>query len=142
MNYRSDFHIRLLLATFPAVTPVFSASGRRQSTSRAGGRRVFPARRLLIVAVVGILVTLALMFSNQLRTVEGLVVAVDGDLRMVRSFEVLSGGNRLRFFPDPAGRFGFPLPHLSSHMRSFDPVVVTYRTAPDGALVAVEVDDA
>ena len=78
-----------------------------------------------------------------LATVEGVVVAVDGDLTTVRSFEVLTAeGERLRFEPDPFGDFSFPLPHLGSHMRSLDPIRVEYRTTDDGVLLAVRIEDA
>ena len=76
-------------------------------------------------------------------TVEGVVVAVDGDLTTVRSFEVLTTeGDRLHFEPDPFGDFAFPLPHLGSHMRSLDPIRVEYRTTDEGVLLAVGIEDA
>lgn len=76
-------------------------------------------------------------------TVEGVVVAVDGDLTTVRSFDVLTTeGERLTFEPDPFGDFAFPLPHLGSHMRSLDPIRVEYRTTEDGVLLAVKIEDA
>lgn len=75
-------------------------------------------------------------------SVEGIVIAVDGDLTEVRSFDLRStSGDVMSFQVDPLGDFAFPLPHLSSHMRSLDPVEVTYRTLDDGDLVAVGVQD-
>lgn len=74
--------------------------------------------------------------------VQGIVIAVDGDLTEVRSFELrTTSGDVMSFQVDPLGDFAFPLPHLSSHMRSLDPVEVTYRTLDDGDLVAVGVKD-
>lgn len=76
-------------------------------------------------------------------TVEGLVVAVDGDLTTVRTFDVrIGGGDVLRFQPDPFAQFDFPLPHLSNHMASLDPVRVTYRSDGGQTLIAIGVSDA
>ena len=77
------------------------------------------------------------------REVAGVVVALDGDLETVRSFDVMiPGGTVLRMVPQPEGTFDFPLPHLGSHMRSLDPVRVAYQEAEDGTLVAVRIGDA
>lgn len=94
------------------------------------------------MAVIASMAVLACS-STSLVTVEGIVVAVDGDLTTVRSFDVLTtGGDRIRLEPDPFGDFAFPLPHLGSHMRSLDPVRVTYRTDEEGTMIAVSIEDA
>ncbi|MGH8953226.1 MAG: hypothetical protein ACRDX9_17620 [Acidimicrobiia bacterium] len=76
-------------------------------------------------------------------TVEGVVTAVDGDLTTVISFDIhTTDGDTIRLVPAPFGDFAFPLPHLGSHMRSLDPVRVTYTTADDGTNLAQAIDDA
>jgi hypothetical protein len=73
------------------------------------------------------------------------VVGVEGDLSSVISFEVLSpAGDRLTFVPGPdlAGfRHGGPLTHLSEHLRTGEPIRVTYTESDKGALMAVIVED-
>jgi hypothetical protein len=77
--------------------------------------------------------------------VEGVVVAVDGGLAGVASFDIVTeAGSRLRFVPDEgvdsfAG--GAPLSHLHEHLQTGSPVRITY-VDRDGVLVALVVDDA
>lgn len=88
-------------------------------------------------------VAIAACSPSSLVTVEGIVVAVDGDLTTVHSFEVLTtSGDRILLEPDPLGDFAFPLPHVGNHMRSLDPVRVTYRTDDDGTMIAMSIEDA
>ena len=76
-------------------------------------------------------------------TVDGIVTAVNGDLTTVESFDVLTTeGDTIRFVPAPFGDFDFPLPHLSSHMRSIEPVRVTYQATDDGFNLAEKISDA
>jgi hypothetical protein len=71
----------------------------------------------------------------------GIVLGVDGDLTEVRSFEVLSDGDRWIFAPSPDGDYEFPLGHLRDHLRTGDPVYVEFERV-DGVLVAMRVSDA
>ena len=78
--------------------------------------------------------------------VTGVVVEVEGDLVSVASFVVVAlDGGRLTFRPGPGlvtFEHGAPLPHLTEHLRTGDPIRVTYRSANDGSLVASMVEDA
>lgn len=51
-----------------------------------------------------------------------------GDLTAINSFTVLVEGDRLEFEPSPVGDFDFPLPHLREHLRTGEPVLVTFVT--------------
>lgn len=94
-------------------------------------------------AVVAALAVVAACSTPDTVTVDGIVTAVDGDLTTVRSFEVLTTtGETLSLVPAPFGDFDFPLPHLSSHMRSLDPVRVSYTTTEDGVNLAETIVDA
>jgi len=74
-------------------------------------------------------------------TVTGAVIAVDGDLAAVSSFTVLAEtGDELTFSPSPDGDYAFPLPHLRDHLRSGEPVRVSYVDG-GGTLIAVAVTD-
>lgn len=96
-------------------------------------------KRLAVVP----LVALAACTAAETSTVDGIVTAVDGDLTTVDSFDVLTTeGETIRFVPAPFGDFDFPLPHLSSHMRSLEPVRVTYQATEDGINLAQEISDA
>jgi hypothetical protein len=101
------------------------------------------ARRLL--AVVALVAVLPAACGGPEDRVTGVVVDVDGDLTGVEAFVVVTtGGERLRFVPDEdLTRFehGAPLAHLTEHLRTGDPVRVTFVT--EGAtLVALEIEDA
>jgi hypothetical protein len=77
--------------------------------------------------------------------VDGVVVAVDGGLSGVTSFEIVTGeGQRLRFVPgDGVDAFdgGAPLSHLNEHLQTGAAVRVTY-VDEGGVLVAIAVTDA
>jgi hypothetical protein len=77
--------------------------------------------------------------------VDGVVVAVDGGLAGVVSFEIVTGaGDRLGFVPDAAlvsFADGAPLSHLNEHLRTGVRVRVTYEDRA-GILVAVAISDA
>ncbi len=78
------------------------------------------------------------------REVRGSVVAVQGDLTAVASFEVLTGdGDVLEFRPKAGLLFGDdePIGHLRDHMTSGHPVLVRYEESADG-LIAVYAGDA
>lgn len=93
--------------------------------------------------MVTVLAVVAACSAPDTFTVEGIVTAVDGDLTTVKSFDVLTTeGETIRFVPAPFGDFDFPLPHLSSHMRSLDPVRVSYKTTDDGINLAEKISDA
>ena len=103
------------------------------------GRDRTLARTVLIglVAAAAIILAIAPSDTGQLT---GIVVAVDGDLTTVRSFEVLSGGDRFVFEPSPDGDYAFPLSHLRDHLRTGEPVAVEYERV-DSVLVAMRVTD-
>ena len=77
--------------------------------------------------------------------IDGVVVAVDGGLSGVASFEIVTReGQRLRFVPgDGVDAFddGAPLSHLNEHLQTGAGVRVIY-VAEDGVLVALAVSDA
>ncbi len=104
------------------------------------GRDRTLARTVLIGLVAAAALVLALLPSDSGQLV-GVVIAVDGDLTTVRSFEVLSDGDRFVFEPAPDGDFAFPLGHLRDHLRTGEPIAVEYERV-DGALVAMRVSDA
>jgi hypothetical protein len=93
--------------------------------------------------VVGLLVVTACAGPQE--RVDGVVVAVDGGLSGVVSFEIVTEtGERLALVPDPAlDAFddGAPLSHLAEHLRTGVRVRVTYEERND-RLVAVAVRDA
>ena len=77
--------------------------------------------------------------------VDGVVVAVDGGLSGVSSFEIVTpDGARLHFVPgDGVDSFlsGAPLSHLNEHLQTGAPVRITYRQEGE-RLVALVVTDA
>jgi hypothetical protein len=99
--------------------------------------------RLTAIAVAGAL--LVASCGGGTTTVEGIVVEVNGDLSTVADFTVVTpDSDRVRLVPAPDLRFadGTPLSHLGEHVRSGDPVAVTYEELADGTLSATRVDDA
>lgn len=77
--------------------------------------------------------------------VGGVVIDVEGNLSSVVSFEILTPtGDRLTFVPGPdlkGFRHGGPLTHLSEHLRTGEPIRVTYTETDGGGLIAVIVED-
>lgn len=104
------------------------------------GRDRALARTVLIGLVVAAALVLAFLPSDG-GQLTGIVIAVDGDLTTVRSFEVLSDGDRYAFQPAPDGEFAFPLGHLRDHLRTGEPIAVEYEDV-DGSLIARRVSDA
>jgi hypothetical protein len=104
------------------------------------GRDRTLARAVLIGLVAVAALALALLPSDS-GQLTGIVIAVDGDLTTVRSFEVLSDGDRFVFEPSAEGDFAFPLAHLRDHLRTGEPIVVEYESV-DGAILAMRVSDA
>lgn len=94
-----------------------------------------------LLVAVALLLGVALTGGDSPEELTGLVVAVDGDLTDVRSFDVLAGGEQTRFTPAPDGDFDFPLGHLRDHLRTGEPVTVGYEQR-DGGLMAVRIRDA
>ncbi len=75
---------------------------------------------------------------------EGVVVDVEGTLTTVERFTIrTTDGEDLTFVPGPdVGFHGRrPLGHLRVHLTSGEPVVIAYEKAPDGSLVALEIED-
>ena len=104
------------------------------------GRNRTLARTVLIGLVAATALVLALLPSDS-GQLTGIVIAVDGDLTTVHSFEVLSDGKRRVFEPAPDGEFAFPLAHLRDHLRTGERIAVEYETV-DGVLLATLVTDA
>ena len=73
-------------------------------------------------------------------TVRGVVVEVEGSLDDVTSFTVLVDGEEIGFVPIEGGDYDFPLSHLRDHLRSGQPVLVTW-TREDGVHHAVALAD-
>jgi hypothetical protein len=81
------------------------------------------------------------------RRVTGTVVAVEGDLTTVTSFDMQTESGVMRFVPgseltrfaDDGGE-GAPLTHLRDHLRDGRPVAVTFRVE-GGVNVAIRVAD-
>jgi hypothetical protein len=73
-------------------------------------------------------------------TVVGVVIEVDGNLDQVTSFTVLVDGEEMTFLPAENGEYPYPLPHLREHVRTSEPVVVTWERR-DGDLYAIELRD-
>lgn len=73
-------------------------------------------------------------------TVLGIVVGVDGTLDQIDSFTVLVEGDEMTFRPVDDGDYPYPLGHLREHMRTAQPVYVTWEKR-DGDLYATELRD-
>lgn len=66
---------------------------------------------------------------------------MDGDLTTVRAFTMRTdAGDTLEFEPAPDGTYEFALVHLRDHLRSSEPIVVTYEDR-SGLMVAIAVSD-
>ena len=104
------------------------------------GRDRALARTVLIGLAVAAALVVAFLPSGS-GHLTGLVTAVDGDLTTVRSFEVLSDGDRFSFRPAPEGDFAFPLGHLRDHLRTGEPIDVEYEEV-EGSLIAHRITDA
>jgi hypothetical protein len=108
------------------------------------GRDRALARRILIGVIAVGAATLAFVAASggqDSGQLIGIVVAVDGDLTRVNSFELLANGERTRLEPWAEGEFDFPLPHLRDHLRTGDPVAVEFQRI-EGALMATRIRDA
>lgn len=73
-------------------------------------------------------------------TILGVVISVDGTLDQVTSFTVLAEGDELRFLPADDGDYPYPLSHLREHLRTGQPVFVTWERR-DGEMYAIELRD-
>ena len=101
-------------------------------------------RLLAAVALVLVVVTACGEEDTARDTMEGIVVAVDGDLSSVASFTVVDdNGTSFTFIPADGLTFhDGPLSHLTAHLTSGEPIRVGYETSTDGTLTAVSIDDA
>ncbi len=85
--------------------------------------------------------TILLLSCSSSTTVRGVVTAVEGDLTSVHSFTVRTdSGRTLQISPAPDGAFEFELIHLRDHLRSSEPIAVTY-VVRNGLAVAVAISD-
>jgi hypothetical protein len=73
-------------------------------------------------------------------TILGVVISVDGTLDQITSFTVLVEGDEMSFLPADDGDYPYPLPHLREHLRTGQPVFVTWERR-DGQLYAIELRD-
>jgi hypothetical protein len=96
-------------------------------------------------AAVVLAAALAASCGTDASRLRGVVVDVTGDLESVSAFEIVTGeGDRLVFVPGPdlnVFEHGAPLSHLAEHLRTGEPIRVTYAES-DGMLVAEIVEDA
>jgi hypothetical protein len=117
---------------------------------RGPRREVIAARFGLGLAVVISCVALLGCAVQEVRTVEGLVITVEGDSpASVRSFTLRTPeGATLDFVIDEAidfGHGGFPGAHLREHQALGEPVRVTYRSEGSGSAerrIVVRLEDA
>lgn len=85
--------------------------------------------------------TILLLSCSSSTTVRGVVTAVEGDLASVQAFTMRTdSGRTLHISPSPDGAFEFELVHLRDHLRSSEPIVVTYEVR-SGLAVAVAISD-
>ena len=107
------------------------------------GSPLRPTRLSSLAALLPALLAglLAACGSPDQGTIEGLVVDVQGDLRAVTEFSLLTEDGTEVFIPAEDGDFAFPLPHLREHIISGVPVVVFWEDH-EGRKIAVFVDDA
>lgn len=106
--------------------------------NRTGTRKV-----AIIVAVLAALLAAVLLvdLTDDAGELTGVVIAVDGDLTSVASFDVLSDGETFRFVPAENGDFAFPLPHLRDHLRGGESIVVGYERDTAGNYAALSIRD-
>lgn len=78
--------------------------------------------------------------GGSVTTLEGTVVAFEGDLTTVTSFTVRTPDGEFTLRPAATIDSAFPLPHLREHMTTGDPVRVSYEVVGDD-LIATRVDD-
>lgn len=75
--------------------------------------------------------------GEELETVQGVVLEVEGGLTSVESFVLRTDrGEVLELVPAPDGDFRFPLPHLHDHRRTLEPVLVELDRSVDPPLAA------
>lgn len=85
--------------------------------------------------------TILLLACSSTTTVRGVVTAVEGDLTSVHSFTMRTdSGRTVHVTPSPDGAFEFELVHLRDHLRSSEPIAVTYEVR-SGLAVAVAISD-
>jgi hypothetical protein len=91
--------------------------------------------------VAGILISLIMVACAQNGgTVLGVVVEVEGSLEQIESFTVLVEGDEMTFLPVADGEYPYPLSHLRGHVRTGQPVFVTWERR-SGDLYATELRD-
>jgi hypothetical protein len=82
--------------------------------------------------------------TEEVLTVVGVVIAVDGSLEGVDSFTLrLTDGSDATFTPDEDAQFDHgPISHLREHLASGEPVRVDYVVLDDGSYLAIGAGDA
>jgi hypothetical protein len=81
--------------------------------------------------------------GTAIETIEGVVVAVEGDLTRTISFTLLTdAGDRIIFLPTATATFhGGPIAHIRDHLTSGAPVIVEYAVLADGTHAAISASD-
>lgn len=75
-------------------------------------------------------------------TIEGVVIEVESSgLNEVTSFDLRHEGEETTVYIIEDHDYGFPLGHLSEHLSSGDPVIVTGEVRSDGRLYAESIVD-
>lgn len=82
---------------------------------------VISAHRTLLIAL------LLVACAQTSGTARGIVLGVEGSLEEVSSFTVLVEGQELTFVPVEDGDYDFPLSHLREHLRTGEPILVTWQ---------------
>ena len=87
-----------------------------------------------------LLVLLVVACAQTSGTSRGIVLVVEGSLEEVTSFTVLIEGEELTFVPVEEGDYDFPLSHLRAHLRTGEPILVTWEL-DDGSRKALALAD-
>jgi hypothetical protein len=134
----------VLVAVLLAACGDGSPAGDEATTSTATSTTSMSTTTTSAAAVTTTATTAEVDETGEQLTVEGVVIAVDGNLDTVASFTLrLSDGSDLMFTPDEGAQFdGGPIGHIREHLTSGAPVRVDYVVLGDGTNLAMEVGDA
>lgn len=94
----------------------------------------------LFVDRILLLLVLLVACAQTSGTSRGIVLGVEGSLEEVTSFTVLIEGEELTFVPVEEGDYDFPLSHLRAHLRTGEPILVTWEL-DDGSRKALALAD-
>ena len=105
-----------------------------RSVSRKARFAALSIHRILLLAL------LVVACAQTSGTSRGIVLWVEGSLEEVTSFSVLIEGEELTFVPVEEGDYDFPLSHLQVHLRTGEPILVTWEL-DDGSRKALALAD-